>query len=141
MRHGVKLLFGYYGYTGELAVSPGDMLILLREYFPMWLSQQTWDKYPELRMKETEFHLQTYESTCRYNNADFYFDPADARWLGFRIDLDQPDAECEFVFTTELITGEIRPDVNVISAGILDKLASVKSTLNEIVVNSRRKKS
>lgn len=140
MKQVVKLIFGYDGYCGDVVVCPDDMLILLSRPFVDWLYKKTWDDSPELRLKEADFHLNAFESTSHYNDEDFYFDPKDAKWLGFRVELEQHDSECEFVFTTDTINGQIRPDFDKISMSMVDKLIGVKSTINGILSQTKFKR-
>jgi len=140
MFHVVKLVFGYDGYCGDVVVSPVAMLTLLREPFKEWLYKKTWDRYPPFGLDEKDFHMHVFTSTEHWNDLDFIFDPKDAHWLGFRVDLNQHDSECEFVYTTGMINGEIRPDFDKVSMGIVDKLTDVKSTINEIISRTAYRK-
>jgi hypothetical protein len=140
MLHEVKLIFGYDGYSGDIVVSPSAMIDFLRLPFADWLYQKTWENYQVDRIKEEDFHLHVYESTAHWNDEDFFFEPRCAEWLGFRVSLEQHNAECEFIFTKNLISGEIRPDFDKISIDVVDKLVGMKSTINGIISASKYKK-
>jgi len=130
MLHEVKLIFGYDCYAGDVAVTPTSMLQFLRLPFKDWLYQKTWENCDIDNITEPDFHRHVYESTSFFNDEDFYFEPKDAEWLGFRISLDQDDAEVEFVFATNTINGEIRPNLDKISSTLTEELLSAKGILN-----------
>jgi len=130
MLHEVGLIFGYDMYSGVIMVSPQAMLAFLQRPFRDWLYSKTWNGCEVGDWTDSKFHNYVFESTSHYNDEDFYFDPKDAEWLGFRVSLEQKDAEVEFVFTTCRIIGEIRPDLNRISMSLTEKLISAKSIIN-----------
>jgi len=140
MLHDVRLLFGYDTYYGDIEVSPYSMLTLLKEPFSKWLYLETWKNYRFENLSFNEFHLHTSESTAHFNSEDFYFDPKCAEWAGFRLSLDQSDAEVEFVFAVNLIAGEIRPDIDKISANLLTNLNLIGSTIRRITSEIKRNK-
>ena len=139
MLHAVNLIFGYDHYCGDINVSPSTMLHLLKEPFPNWLYKATWEKHDIKDIQESDFHRHVYASTSHFSDEDFYFDPKDAEWLGFRITLDQHDAQCEFEFTTQTINGRIRPDYNKIVTNVTSKLITVKDTINDLLQNTKER--
>jgi hypothetical protein len=133
MIHKVSLIFGYDYYTGTITVSPQAMFTFLRRPFKDWLYTKTWDDYQIDNWTDNKFRIYVFESTRHYDDEDFFFDPKDAEWLGFRVDLEQADAEAEFVFTMQSVNGEIRPDVDKISKNLTDKLITAKSCINDVL--------
>jgi hypothetical protein len=57
----------------------------------------------------------------------------DAEWLGFRVSLEQSDAEAEFVFTVPQIVGEMRPDIDKIAGNLLNDIKHARSHLDDIL--------
>lgn len=139
MFHEVKLIFGYDGYCGDVAVTPKSMMEFLTKPFERWLYKKTWDATKIDNWTESNFHIHVFESTSHYNDEDFFFDPRSAEWLGFRVSLEQTDAEVEFVFTSEHIGGEIRPDIDKLSTSLCGELKSAKSILNRALEGIMRR--
>ena len=131
MLHAVKLIFGYDGYCGDVPVTPRSMLEFLTIPFEKWLYKESWENDTKIdNWTESNFHMHVFESTSHYNDEDFCFDPRSAEWLGFRVSLEQTDAEVEFVFSTGDIGGEIRPDIDKLSTNLCGELKSAKLILS-----------
>lgn len=138
MLHEVKLIFGYDNYSGDIAVSPEEMLSFLRRPFSDWLYSKSWNGKKIGGWEESDFHRHIYESTEHYNDCDFFFDLKSAHWRGFRISLSQNDSEVEFVFTTNVINGEIRISTDCFAKNITGKLLNAKSYLNQVLSEVKR---
>ena len=138
MFHEVELIFGYDSYHGSLEVSPRAMLALLQRPFTQWLYSIYWEVSDVEGWSASKFHQHVFESTSYLNDEDFSFDPKSAEWLGFRISLEQKDAEMEFIFTTETINGQIRQDLDVLSKNITQRLITTKSILNDVLSDVMR---
>jgi len=138
MLHEVKLIFGYDSYYGCLEVSPKAMLALLQRPFAQWLYSIHWETSDVDGWSDKKFHQHVFESTSYLNDEDFYFDPKNAEWIGFRVSLEQKDAEVEFIFTTETINGQIRQNLDVLSKNITQRLITTKSILNDVLSDVMR---
>ena len=88
-----------------------------------------------------KYRIDLCEAVEHLNDEYFSFDFASAHWLGFRVSLDQGDAEAEFVFCVDRITGEIRPNIDKISSNLVSELLDVRSTVNRMLSGVKRTKS
>ncbi len=137
--HSVKLIFGDGYANGDIEVSPENMLIFLSKPFVKWLNADEWKGINMVGWDIDKFSKRVYEETSHMDDEDYQFKPYYTKWIGFRVDMEQLDAECEFVFTTQTINGQIRPDYEMISGSIVEKLQTIRRISNEIIQDTKLK--
>ena len=140
MKSKVKLLFGHDCYLADIEVSPKDLLTFLRQPFGAWFYPSVWDEYIIENWTHESFHYFVISTTAHFSDEDFQWDPRSAEWDGFRLELSQDNAEAEFVFSENLIFGEIRPDFEEVSTNLVSRLRDADSLIQDILADTKSKR-
>jgi hypothetical protein len=128
-----KLIYGYDPYCMDISVSPEDMMKFLRKPFSKWFSSvNEWKDEDAPSISNEDFRLEIYQSLSLFNEDDFYVDPADCEWLGFRFDLEDEHSSTELVFTKNVIGAETHLHYEKINSKMFDAIFESRKILNKI---------